>query len=158
MAIKIDIGDVIAIFALLLSGYSTKKTFEFNKRQNEFIETNDRLNKLLLQKEEQDAISQGCADLSANFIKIGKSNSRLKIFNKGKNTARNVRIEFPEGNELIMDDDIRDKFPIPILEQYQYVELMAVVYDQSPSRLMVKLIWDDNMGKDKSKIITPTVA
>lgn len=157
MAFKIDCGDIIAIFALLLSAYSTKKTFDFNKRQNEFIETNDKLNQLLLQKETLDAENQNSADLSANFIKVGTSKHRLKIYNKGKSTARNVRIEFPDGNELIVTGDIRDKFPVPILEEYQSVELIACVHNQSPSRLTVKLIWDDDISKDKTKVVTPTL-
>ncbi len=157
MPIQVDLGDVVALLALGLSAYSMKKTFEFNKRQNEFIDTNDKLNKLLLEKEHQDALHQKKADISANFIKIGKNNRRLKIFNKGKNTAENIRIEFPDGNEMILESDIHDKFPIPILEQHQSVELLAAVGMQSPSRITVKLIWDDGTGKDNEKTLTPTV-
>lgn len=157
MPVKIDLGDIVALLALGLSAYSMKKTFDFNKRQNKFIETNDKLNKLLLEKESQDALHQRKADISANFIKIGKNNHRLKVFNKGRNTARNIRIEFPGGNEILINSDIQDKFPIPILEQHQSVELIAAIDMQSPSRMTIKLIWDDETGKDNEKELTPTV-
>jgi len=157
MPIQINFSDIIALLALILSTYSMKKTVDFNKQQNEFIETNDKLNKLLLEKESQDFLQQKKADISANFIKIGKHSHRLKIFNKGRNTAKNIRIEFPEGNEILIDGDIKDKFPVPILEQYQSVELIAAVHMQSPSRMTIKLIWDDEAGKDNEKVLTPTI-
>jgi len=157
MPVQVDFGDIVALLALGLAAYSMKKTFDFNKRQNEFIETNDKLNKLLLEKENQDALHQRKADISANFIKIGKGNHRLKVFNKGRNTARNIRIEFPEGNEILLGSDVQDKFPVPILEQHQSVELIAVIHTQSPSRMTIKLIWDDESGKDNEKELTPTV-
>jgi hypothetical protein len=157
MAITVDFGDFIAFLALGMAVYSTKKTLEFNKRQKEFIETNDRLNKLLLRKEKQEAISEHQADLSANFICIGKNKRRLKVFNKGKGTARNVSIYFPDGNPLLINSDINEKFPIPILEQHQSVELIAAYSMDSPSRMAIKLSWDDDAGVENEKIVTPTI-
>ena len=157
MPVQVDLGDIVALLALGLSAYSMKKTFDFNTRQNDFIETNNKLNKLLLEKECQDALHQKKADISANFIKVGRTESRLKIFNRGKNTARNISIEFPEGNEIILDSDIQNKFPIPILEQHQSVELMAVRHMQSPIRTPIKLSWDDESGENNEKTLTPTV-
>lgn len=157
MNLQIDLGDIVALSALILSAYSMKKTFDFNNRQNEFIETNDRLNKMLLEKETNDILNQNKADISANFIKIGKSNHRLKVFNKGQNTAKNIRIEFPDGNEILSDNEIKTKFPIPILEQYQSVELMALIGMSSPRRITILLIWDDNFSKNNEKTLTPTV-
>ena len=154
---EIDFGDIIALLALILAGYSTKKTFDFNKRQKEFIDTNDALNKILLRKERKEAISELSADLSANFIKYGSSDYRLKVFNKGKAAAKNVRIELPEGNGMLIPNDIEGKFPIPILEQFQSVELLASVSFGSSSRMTIKLIWNDDEGYDKSKILTPTI-
>ena len=154
---KIDFGDIIALLALILAGYSTKKTFDFNKRQKEFIDTNDALNKILLRKERKEAINAFSADLSASFIKYGSDNYRLKVFNKGKGVAKNVRIDLPEGNGMLISNDIEDKFPIPILEQFQSVELLASVPFGSSSRMTIKLIWDDEERHDKSKILTPTI-
>lgn len=153
----LSLSDIVASLALLLSGYSIKKTVDFNKRQKEFIETNDKLNKMLLEKETQDALQQRKADISANFIKIDKNNYRLKVFNKGKNTAKNIRIEFPEGNELLIKSDVNRKFPVPILEQHQSVELIAIIYYGSPNRIKIKLSWDDDYGVDNEKILTPTI-
>jgi hypothetical protein len=157
MNLQVDIGDIVALLALGLSAYSMKKTFDFNKRQKEFIETNDKLNQLLLEKEMQEGLLQKKADISANFIKIGKNQHRLKIFNRGPNTATNVRLEVPQGNEILIDADVNEKFPIPILEQHQSVELIADVHQLSPSRMNLKVVWDDASGLNHEKILTPTI-
>jgi hypothetical protein len=157
MPIQIDLGDIVALLALGVSAYSMKKTSDFNKRQNEFIETNDKLNKLLLEKECTELMHKNKADISVNFIKTGKNNHRLKVFNKGNNTARNVRMEFPEGNSILHSSDLDTKLPIPIMEQHQSVELLAIVGFGSDSRMTIKLIWDDDFGSNNEKILMPTV-
>lgn len=157
MPIQIDLGDIVALLALGVSAYSMKKTSDFNKRQNEFIETNDKLNKLLLEKESTELMHKNKADISVNFIKTGKNNHRLKVFNKGNNTARNVRMEFPEGNSILHSSDLDTKLPIPIMEQHQSVELLAIVGFGSDTRMTIKLIWDDDFGSNNEKVLMPTV-
>lgn len=145
---------IVSILAFAMSVYSTKKTVEFNRRQREFIETNDELNKMLLDREEQESLSQKQADISANFIKVGSSNYRLKVFNRGRGLAHNVRIEFPSGNEILIEDDVDAKFPMPSLEPQQSVELIAAVCMDSPRRMEMKFVWDDQSGKNREKLLT----
>ena len=157
MDITISASDVIAGAALALSAYATIKTLRFNERQKSLIESQERLNQLLLQKEEDDAISATKAYLGANFVKMGNNNLRLKVFNKGKATAHNVRIEFPDGNEVVILSDVESKFPLEVLEQHQSVELIASVAMGSKSKHHVKLTWDDVSGTDHSKSLYPTI-
>lgn len=158
MLIQIDFSDIVALLALGLSLYSMRKTFEFNRRQNEFAETANKLNTLLLEKESQDALYQKRADISADFIKVGQNKRSLMVFNKGRGLARDVRIEFPEGIGVLIPDEVQDKFPIPILEQDQSVELIAAVTYGSSSRMTIKLIWNDESGADNEKTLTPTIS
>lgn len=144
MPIQIDFSDIVALLALGLSLYSTR--------------TANKLNTLLLEKESQDALDQKRADISANFIKVGQKKRSLTVFNKGRGLARDVRIEFPEGIGVLIPDEVQAKFPIPILEQYQSVELLAAVTYGSPSRMTIKLTWDDESGTDNEKILTPTIS
>ena len=109
-------SDIIAILALCISAYSIYKTLKFNKIQIDVQSIQNELNKLLLRRETIEALDNAKADLSANFIKLGQSSGyRLKIFNKGKTAARNVRIEFPDGNEILIPSDIESKFPLEAL-------------------------------------------
>jgi len=153
----LSIGDGIALAALLLSGYATWKTFKFNERQNDLIESQDRLNKLLVDKERGEALNSKRADLGATFIKLGSNKYRLKIWNKGKATARNVSLEFPEGNECLMQSDIDSKFPLEILDTHQSVELIAAVGMETKSKHPMRLIWNDESGERNEKLVYPTL-
>ena len=151
------IQTIFTALAFLLSVYATYKTIQFNRRQNEMANIQTELNKLLLRKETNDAVQSFKADLGVNFIKIGTNSRRLKVFNKGKGRATNVKINFPDGNEMIVESDIDSKFPLEVMEQHQSVELIATSHFGSPSKITVELIWDDDTGIAQSKIFYPTL-
>jgi Tfp pilus assembly pilus retraction ATPase PilT len=151
------VSTIVSVLALAISAYSMKKTNDFNRRQNDFIETNDKLNKMLLDKEQHETLTQRQADISANFLKFGRGDYRLKVFNRGKNSARNVRIVFPSGNEILIESDLEEKFPMPALEPQQSVELIAAVCMDSPRRMDVEFVWDDQSGEDRKKLLHLTL-
>ncbi|WP_299664350.1 hypothetical protein [uncultured Psychromonas sp.] len=157
MPVSIDAGDLIAGLAFLLSGYATWQTVSFNKKQKSLVESQEKLNNLLLEKENGDALKEKRADLGASFIKLGSSKYRLKIWNKGSATAKNVRIEFPEGNEVIIDSELIDKFPMESLERFQSVELIASVHQQTKRKHVVRLIWEDGAQSHNEKLSYPTL-
>ncbi|UKE74485.1 hypothetical protein [Xanthomonas graminis] len=150
-------GDVIAVAAFLLSAYATWKTYQFNEKQKGLIESQERLNKLLLEKEAGEASNTKRADLGANFIKLGGNQYRLKIFNKGKSVARNVSIEFPEGNDCLIDSDIEAKFPLERMDPHQSVELIAAVHMETKSKQVIKLYWSDDHAENNEKLVYPTI-
>ena len=154
---SIDLGDLAAVVALLLSAYSIWTTNSFNKRQKAFIEKHDRLNQLLIERESAESKAQLKADVSANFVKTGKSRWTLKVFNRGRGTARNVRLTELGDAGMLSARTVAEKFPLPILEQHQSVELLVRVHLQSATRTHIKLEWDDDAGKDWSKELTPTI-
>lgn len=118
-------SDIIASIALFISAYATWKTVQFNNRQKSLIESQEKLNLRLLEREEIESRSDNKADLGATFIKLGSNKHILKIWNKGKNTARNVSIEFPNGNDLVIPSELSEKFPLESLDTHQSVELIA---------------------------------
>ena len=149
--LSLSASDIAAVLALIIAMWSAVQTGRFNRRQNEFAATAERLNQLLIARETAESQEQGKADVSANFVKLGKQNHRLKVFNRGLGTARNVRLEPLSGSELIDGDDLSEKFPVPALERHQAVELLAFVHMQSPRRCHVRLLWDDDTGKGLEK-------
>lgn len=157
MPVPIDAGDVIAGLAFLLSGYATWQTVSFNKKQKSLVESQEKLNNLLLEKENEGALKEKSADLGASFIKLGSSKYRLKIWNKGSATAKNVRIEFPEGNDVVIESEVADKFPMESLERHQSVELIAVVHMQTKRKHVVRLIWEDDAQSHNEKLSYPTL-
>lgn len=157
MPLTIDMSDVIAGLAFLLSSYATWQTVSFNKKQKSLIESQEKLNNLLLNKENQDALNDKSANLGASFIKLGSSKYRLKIWNKGSSTARNVRIEFLEGNDVIINSEVIEKFPMESLEKHQSVELIASVHMKTKRKHVIRLIWEDDAQYHNEKLSYPTL-
>jgi len=148
MPVTIDAGDVIAGLAFLLSGYATWQTVSFNKKQKSLVESQEKLNNLLLEKENEGAVKDKSADLGASFIKLGSSKYRLKIWNKGS---------APEGNDVVIDSEVSDKFPMKSLERHQSVELIAAVHMQTKRKHVVRLIWEDDAQTHNEKLSYPTL-
>ena len=110
-----------------------------------------------MEKESEGAIKEKSADLGASFIKLGSSKHRLKVWNKVSSTAKNVRIEFPEGNDVIIESEITDKFPMESLERHQSVELIAAIHSQTKRKHVVRLIWEDDAQSYNEKLSYPTL-
>lgn len=157
MPFSISASDIIAGLALLISAYAAWKTVQFNDRQKSLIESQEKLNQRLLEREEAETISDKKANLGASFIKLGGSQYRLKVWNKGKTTAQNVSIEFPEGNDCIIQSDVSEKFPLEVLDTHQCVELIAAVHMGTKSKQAVKLIWSDEFSQHNEKTVYPTL-
>lgn len=118
---------------------------------------NSKLTKRLLAKEDGEAEERSRANLGANFVKIGRD-YRLKVFNRGNASARNVRIEFDDSEgHCFIQSDIDSKFPHECLEPHQGVELIAAIHLGSKSKHPLKLIWDDDFKTGNEKMIYPTI-
>lgn len=150
-------GDIFTGLAFVLSCFATGMTLWFNHRQKSLVQSQERLNNMLLQQGERDKINASKADLSASFIKLGSSNYRLKIFNRGKATARNVRIDLPEGEGVLIAKDISEKFPLESLEQHQSVELIAAPFSGSKRKHTVRLLWSDEASESNEKTMHLTL-
>lgn len=144
-----------AILALLFSVYSFWKTYKISVKQAELLEDQKRLNRMLVEKEEADARNAKRADLSANLVKLANNNYRVKVFNRGKAPARNVRIDLAtESDDSVLSTrDVDSKFPMEQLEPQQGVDLIASLHMNSPSKIPIDLTWDDDTGTDHRKTV-----
>jgi len=157
MPVTVDAGDIIAGLALLMSAYATWRTTSFNEKQKSLIESQERLNNLLLEKEKSEAVSGKKADLGASFVKLGNNKHRLKVWNKGNATARNARLEFPEGNDVLIQSDVDEKFPLESMEKFQPVELFASVHTGTKSKHVIRIVWEDDAHNHNEKLVYPTL-
>lgn len=96
------------------------------------------------------------ADMGANLLTLGTSKHRLRVFNKGKAPARNVRLVFPEGHDFLIDSDIESKFPMETMHPHQPVDLIAVWTHGTKSKHTLKIVWDDDFRRDNEVITFPT--
>ena len=152
-----SLSEIISIMALILSTYATIQTIRFNARQKSLIESQERLNAILFEKESNEALSDKKADVSARVITIGSRHKLLKVWNQGKSTARNVAISFPEGNEFVHQGDLEEKFPMEALERLANVELIIVDDMNTKSKQAVHLRWDDDFQAGQEKLVYITL-
>ena len=140
----VSVSDVLAAMALVLSIFSTWKTIQFNSQQRSLLEGQAALNRRLLEREETEASDAKAADLGVSVYRLGGGRFRCKIFNKGQASARNVAIEFPEGNDWFIKTDVERLFPLESLDPHQSVELVAAIAHGSRAKHAILLRWDDD--------------
>lgn len=153
----VSLGDVIAAVALLFSGYATWRSRGLRKKEEELTQIQHKLNALMLEKEEREVKSANAAELGANFITLGSKKHRLKVFNKGKATAYQVSLDFPEGNDCIMNADLEEKFPMELMETGQSVELIASFSMQTRRKQAIRLHWKNAEGESFEKVTHATL-
>lgn len=150
-------SDIIASIALLVtiigqirSEYKSKKN---DTEQRLMKDEQDRLRKLLLEKETKSAISEMKAELGARIVKISRNNYKLKIFNRGKVEARKVEIIFPDndGAEYLVMRDVYDKFPYQVLHPQHGIEIIASISFESKSKYRIILKWEDDFSRSNDE-------
>jgi len=146
-------SDIIASLALLVTVVGQIRS-ELRARKNDSDQRvmkleQDRLRKLLLDKETKAALNEMKAELGARLVNISRSSYRLKIFNRGKVEARNINILFPDndGSEYLMMDDVKEKFPYEVLHPQHGIEIIAGLGYGCKTKYRIKLVWDDGYQK-----------
>jgi hypothetical protein len=149
-----DTSDIIAFGAFIISAISLWQNYKYSKKQDDVLLLEEKLNAMLIQKEEDERNSKTQADIKARYYQIGK-NYRLKIWNDGSGLAKDVQI-IAHDNSPLLDNEIEAKFPLD-LESKQNVDLMAssVGFD-TPSKHELKLCWLDGKGQVIQKTLTLT--
>ena len=147
------LGAIASVIAAIAAVIALWRTRNLPKLEQSVHNTQNELNKLLLRKEKADAITAECADFSARFVKIGSSKWRLKIANKGKASAQDVDVDFPDSGIIL---GAEDKFPMAVMEPGDSVELIAAIAMGDPPKIQVKISWKDRMQGETNKLLTPT--
>jgi len=139
----IALGSIlISIVALLFTWLTDRKV----KVQQVII------NKYDLDKKINEIVENKKAIIEANSFKSGNG-WKIKIYNKGKATAKNIRIDSPDlfenkGINLSIDKDF---LPYQILHPQTSFEIDMMLfygYKKSPK---VKFIWDDEFGLNQER-------
>lgn len=98
-----------------------------------------KLNAYQLKKIEEDGVSEKKAEMRANIISGDRGIRIVKIYNKGRGKATNVR--------LLMDDKgflIRNKaFPKAFINPQESAEFHVHLTESAPDSLLLTVLWDD---------------
>ncbi len=133
--------DYLSVVLSALALLGTSYTYFVHNRKLKKQEL--QLNQYKIQKNQAEEIERKRADIRGNVISSSGGARVLKIFNKGKSVAYNVRVEYLDGCDAIIihDDDV---FPIEALEPYQNgADLYLHLSNSSPRAIKLKFIWND---------------
>lgn len=131
---------IISCLALGVSVFTYFKHDKKIKAQEQII--NDyQINKIAKENEE---IKK--ASIRGNIIKGDRGKRTLKVYNCGKATARDIRVEgLDMGSFVVMRNDL---FPYELMNPQDYTEVIIWVVKGSPSTIKLKYIWNDDFGQN----------
>ncbi len=144
------VSDYISIGAVCVSVISIIVSIFLFNNQKKYIKTQDELNKLLLNKEKKEVESTDEALVSANVVRMGSKNYRIRVFNKGKGQANNVNISYFEQNNWMIMNNI---LPIEFIKSGQSVDLILALHMNTQSKVKAILTWEDKKGSKENIVI-----
>lgn len=141
----------ISAFGLFLSFIAIGFTFyTYRKHDSEIKEQTKLINKYQLDKIKSDQENSKKAIIEAFCIIENKSESIIKIYNKGESIARNVFIEIPDVDRIIVTDN-----PSPIdIHPQKSIELDLLLHEGYPEKLTMKFKWEDEFKPDNQSSST----
>ena len=129
---------VISVLALIAS------VFTYLRHDKKLKEQERRINEYQLKQIEKEDLESKKAAIRGNIVKGLKGGRTLKVYNSGRATARNIRVEGLDVNGVIHRGG--DIFPYELMNPQDYTELTIHLVMGCPSTLKLKYIWDDEFG------------
>ena len=138
MTITQIIPIAISAFALLLSLFTYFRHDAKIKRQSALI------NQFQLEKFKKETDSEKKAIIEANVIRREKGKRIIRVYNKGKSTAKNVIVTFPGEPNVIISE-----YPTSIeIRPQNSMEIYVHTFVGSPDTLEINFEWQDNLKPD----------
>ena len=105
------------------------------------------INDYQLGKIEEEKIQKRQAVVRASLIVGNKGHRILRIYNKGKATARNVRLIINDEPDYLY---ATNPFPFPMLNEGEYVNLNIELHKRLPDDISFEILWDDEYKENNS--------
>ena len=129
---------IISVLALIAS------VFTYLRHDKKLKEQERRINEYQLKQIEKENLENKKAAIRGNIVKGLKGGRTLKVYNSGRATARNIRVEGLNVNGIFYMR--RDIFPYELMNPQDYTELTMHLTYGCPSTIKLKYIWDDEFG------------
>lgn len=129
---------IISVLALIAS------VFTYLRHDKKLKEQERRINEYQLKQIEKEDLENKKAAIRGNIVKGLKGGRTLKVYNSGRATARNIRVEGLDVNGIFYIR--RDIFPYELMNPQDYTELTMHLTYGCPSTIKLKYIWDDEFG------------
>lgn len=129
---------IISVLALIAS------IFTYFMHDKKLKEQERKINEYQLKQIEKENLENKKAAIRGNIVKGLKGGRTLKIFNSGRATARNIRIDGLDVDGVFYMP--QDLFPYELMNPQDYTELTMHLTYGCPSTIKLKYIWDDEFG------------
>ena len=131
---------VISVLALIAS------VFTYFMHDKKLKEQERRINEYQLKQIEQENLESKKAAIRGNIVKGLKGGRTLKVYNSGRATAHNIKVEGLDVDGVFYLP--QDLFPYELMNPQDYAELTLHLTCGCPSTIKLKYVWDDESGKD----------
>ena len=131
---------IISVLALIAS------VFTYLRHDKKLKEQERRINEYQLKQIEKEDLESKKAAIRGNIVKGLKSGRTLKVYNSGRATAHNIRVEGLGVDGIFYMG--RDIFPYELMNPQDYTELTMHLTCGCPSTIKLKYIWDDEYGNN----------
>lgn len=131
---------IISVLALIAS------IFTYFKHDKKLKEQERKINDYQLKQIEKEDLESKKAAIRGNIVKGLKGGRILKVYNSGRATARNIRVEGLDVNGLFHRAD--KLFPYELMNPQDYTEVTIHLMMSCPSTIKLKYIWDDEFGNN----------
>ncbi len=140
----------IAIISLWISFTNSKNQRNLNLYEVEWL-------RIQIANAQAENTQDNNASLSARMYKIGKSDWRVKLFNKGPGDAFNVRLKLNDQNEFFIKNDVERKLPLNKMEKGQTVEFISAVHLGTHAKEDITIVWQNSENIEKQTTVTLTL-
>ncbi|MBQ4279448.1 MAG: hypothetical protein IJC16_05805 [Rikenellaceae bacterium] len=120
--------------------------FTFLFYDNKLKKQERKLNEYQLKKNETEEVEFKKAQIRGNIVKGEKGRRTLKVFNAGKASATNIRLEFLCNTDGLFGS--KNPFPYELLNPQDSTEAIFHLTVGCPDTLKVKYTWDDEFQKN----------
>lgn len=105
------------------------------------------INDYQLGKIEDEKIQKKQAKVSASLIVRDKGHRVLRVYNRGRATARNIRLLISNEPDYLYTTN---PFPFNALNESESVDLNMHLHMGSPDKMSFEILWDDEYKSDNS--------
>ncbi len=129
------------IISLLAFGFSL---FTYRKHDKKIKDQTKLINDFTLEKLTKEKELEKKAIVEANDERYDKGKRIIKIYNRGRATAKNVRVSFPDDPNVSISN-----YPSPIdIKPQNSIEIIITIYIGSPDTIQVNYEWEDGIKLD----------
>lgn len=138
---------IISGVSLVLSIISFLESKKSQNLQNKVNEIEYKLKEYELAEKEKQQQKTPCVE--ARIIHITKANYKIKVWNSGNASAKNVNVSWDKESGILFFD--QEKLPFELLDPNKSFELAISSYPGASRKLCITTEWEGSNGEKQSK-------